>query len=387
MTIDLGMPGRGIGNGTIRTGSARASSPAAVSRPTVVGSPDGGPRHLPDVGPRPDVPGLVDRFGRHAVDLRVSLTERCNLRCTYCMPAEGLPVSPSDALMTAAEIERLVRIGVEDLGVRKVRFTGGEPLLRADLVEVIARCAALPDRPELSLTTNAIGLATRAQALADAGLDRINVSLDTVDPKQFATMTRRPFLDRVIAGVTAAHETGMFVKVNAVLLRGVNELAAPELLDWCLARGYELRFIEQMPLDAGHTWDRSSMVTAAETRDLLATRFRLTSHDAPRDGAPAERYDVRSPEGTLLGTVGIIASVTESFCADCTRTRLTADGKVRSCLFSDQETSVLDAMRAGASDVEVAVVWQRAMWAKPRDHGVDRAGFVQPARSMSAIGG
>jgi cyclic pyranopterin phosphate synthase len=373
MSIDLGMPGRGIGNGTIRLEPSRASRP--------------GPDPLADLPPRPDVTGLVDRFGRSAVDLRVSLTERCNLRCTYCMPAEGLPVSPTDALMTAAEIERLVAIGVRDLGVRKVRFTGGEPLLRADLVEIVRRCAALPDRPELSLTTNAIGLANRAQPLADAGLDRINVSLDTIDPDQFATMTRRPFLDRVLAGVAAAHETGMFVKVNAVLLRGVNDAAAPELLAWCLAHGYELRFIEQMPLDAGHTWDRSSMVTAVETRALLSERFRLTPHDAPRDGAPAERHDVRSPEGELLGTVGIIASVTESFCADCTRTRLTADGRVRSCLFSDQETSVLDAMRAGGSDADVAAIWQRAMWAKPRDHGVDRDDFVQPARSMSAIGG
>ncbi|KQO63127.1 cyclic pyranopterin phosphate synthase MoaA [Curtobacterium sp. Leaf261] len=348
---------------------------------------------------------MVDRFGRRGIDLRVSLTERCNLRCTYCMPAEGLPVGPADAMMTADEIARLVRIGVRDLGVRKVRFTGGEPLLRADLVDIVRACAALPDRPELSLTTNAIGLASRAQTLADAGLDRINVSLDTIDPDTFATMTRRPFLDRVLAGVVAAHETGMFVKVNAVLLRGENDHQAASLLAWCLSRGYELRFIEQMPLDAGHSWDRSTMVTAAETRALLGERFVLRPHPAPRDGAPAERYDVfvrgagvagvagvadvagGPATGASLGTVGIIASVTESFCADCTRTRLTADGHVRSCLFSDEETSLLDAARAGASDDELADVWRRAMWAKPRDHGTDHDGIVQPARSMSAIGG
>ncbi|PZE73873.1 GTP 3',8-cyclase MoaA [Curtobacterium sp. MCBD17_019] len=336
--------------------------------------------------------GLVDRFGRRAIDLRVSLTERCNLRCTYCMPAAGLPVSPSDAIMTAAEIARLVGLGATRLGVRKVRFTGGEPLLRADLVDVVARCAALPDRPELSLTTNAIGLASRAQALADAGLDRINVSLDTIDSETFTTVTRRPFLARVLEGIAAADAAGLRMKVNAVLLRGVNDTHAADLLAWCLERGYELRFIEQMPLDAGHTWDRTEMVTAAEVRTLIADHVVLTPHAAPRDGAPAERYDVaeRTASGSTgrhLGTVGIIASVTESFCADCTRTRLTADGKVRSCLFSDEETDVLTAMRAGADDDEVVAIWQRAMWAKPRDHGVDRADFVQPARSMSAIGG
>lgn len=332
--------------------------------------------------------GLVDRFGRRAVDLRVSLTERCNLRCTYCMPAAGLPFAPDEALMTATEIERLVRIGSSRFGVRKVRFTGGEPMLRHDLVDVIARCAALPDAPELSLTTNAIGLAHRAQGLYDAGLRRVNVSLDTVDPDVFTTVTRRPFLDKVIAGLSAAHDAGLDIKVNAVLLRGINDEAAPELLRWCLERGYELRFIEQMPLDPDHAWDRTSMITAAETRALLATSFVLTPDDAPRDGAPAERYRVhdavtREP----LGTVGIIASITESFCADCTRTRLTADGHVRSCLFSDEETDVLGPMRSGADDDQVAELWRLAMWAKPRDHGDDSDELVHPTRGMSAIGG
>ncbi|MFJ4222149.1 GTP 3',8-cyclase MoaA [Curtobacterium luteum] len=335
----------------------------------------------------PSADALLDRFGRRAVDLRVSLTERCNLRCTYCMPAAGLPFAPDDALMTAPEIERLVRIGTARFGVRKVRFTGGEPMLRHDLVDVIARCAALPDAPELSLTTNAIGLAHRASALYAAGLRRVNVSLDTVDPDVFTEVTRRPFLDKVIAGLSAAHDAGLAIKVNAVLLRGVNDHLAPDLLDWCLERGYELRFIEQMPLDPDHAWDRTSMVTAAETRAALSRTVRLEPDEAPRDGAPAERFRVLSPAGTLLGTIGIIASITESFCADCTRTRLTADGHVRSCLFSDDETDVLGPMRAGATDDEVAELWQRAMWAKPRDHGDDTDDLVHPTRGMSAIGG
>jgi cyclic pyranopterin phosphate synthase len=342
-----------------------------------------------------DPSGLVDRFGRRAVDLRVSLTERCNLRCTYCMPAAGLPFAPDDQLMTAAEIERLVRIGTSRFGVRKVRFTGGEPMLRHDLVDVIARCAALPDAPELSLTTNAIGLSHRAAALYAAGLRRVNVSLDTVDPSVFAEVTRRPFLDKVIAGLSAAHDAGLAIKVNAVLLRGVNDALAPDLMRWCLERGYELRFIEQMPLDPDHAWDRTSMVTAAETRAMLSESFELVPDDAPRDGAPAERFRVLSRDdaspgavpGSFLGTIGIIASITESFCADCTRTRLTADGHVRSCLFSDEETSVLGPMRDGASDDEVAELWRRAMWAKPRDHGDDTDDLVHPTRGMSAIGG
>ncbi|KQS14709.1 cyclic pyranopterin phosphate synthase MoaA [Curtobacterium sp. Leaf183] len=339
------------------------------------------------VPPRPDGDtGLVDRFGRRAVDLRVSLTERCNLRCTYCMPAEGLPVIPTDALMTAAEIERLVRLGSEHLGIRKVRFTGGEPLLRADLVDVITRCAALP--VELSLTTNAIGLAARAQALHDAGLTRVNVSLDTVDPDVFATVTRRPFLARVLDGIAAAADAGLGVKVNAVLLRGVNDHLAVDLLTWCLERGHELRFIEQMPLDPGHAWDGTSMVTAAETRAMLGEHHVLTPDDAPRDGAPAERFRVASrATGEELGTVGVIASVTESFCADCTRTRLTAEGHVRSCLFSDEESDLLTLMRDGASDDQVLDRWRLAMWAKPRDHGDDADGMVHPSRGMSAIGG
>jgi cyclic pyranopterin phosphate synthase len=344
-------------------------------------------------GPRPaGVTSLVDSWGRVATDLRISLTDRCNLRCTYCMPAEGLPSAPATAMLQADEIARLTAIAVRDLGVRQVRFTGGEPLLRKDLVDIIASVAALLPRPEISLTTNAIGLASRASALAAAGLDRINVSLDTVHAATFLEVTRRPFLPRVLDGIEAASAAGLTpIKINAVLLRGVNDDQASELLDWSLARGHQLRFIEQMPLDADRVWDRSTMVTAAEIRASLADRYLLVPTTEPRDGAPAELFDVF--EGSVLrGQVGIIASVTESFCADCRRTRLTSEGSVRSCLFSHEEVDLLGALRGGASDESLAELWRDAMWAKPSGHGLDAGGFstdsfVQPERTMSAIGG
>ncbi|WP_150308143.1 GTP 3',8-cyclase MoaA [Planctomonas psychrotolerans] len=345
---------------------------------------------------RPDATGLLDRFGRTATDLRISLTDRCNLRCTYCMPAEGLPILPKEQLLQRDEIGRLVGIAVQRLGVRQVRFTGGEPLLRRDLADIIAACAALDPRPEISLTTNAIGLTSRVDALADAGLDRINVSLDSVHAETFAQITRRPFLDRVLAGIDAASAAGLsLIKINAVLLRGVNDHQAADLLAWALAGGHQLRFIEQMPLDADHAWDRSDMITAAEIRARLDERFVLFPDEEPRDGAPAELWRVYERDAStepdrsapLLGRVGIIASVTEAFCADCRRTRLTAEGGVRSCLFSHTETDLLGPLRAGATDDELADLWRDAMWAKPKGHGMDTDGFVQPERSMSAIGG
>lgn len=348
-------------------------------------APTTGPVGLPSE--RPAVPGLVDSFGRVATDLRVSLTDRCNLRCTYCMPAEGLPALAREQVMSREEIARLVGIAVADLGVRQVRFTGGEPLLRKDLAEIVADVAALEPRPEISLTTNAVGLDHRAGALREAGLDRINVSLDTLDPDTFATMARRPFLERTLAGIDAAAGLFDLVKVNAVLVRGVNLDHAADLLSWCLERGFELRFIEQMPLDADHAWDRAAMVTAAEVRELLGRRFALEPDEEPRDGAPAERFVVRDAGGERLGRVGIIASVTEPFCADCRRTRLTAEGEVRDCLFAHTETDLLGPLRAGASDETLADLWRLAMWGKRAGHGMNDAGFTQPERTMSAIGG
>ncbi|MDQ6688075.1 MAG: GTP 3',8-cyclase MoaA [Actinomycetota bacterium] len=328
--------------------------------------------------------GLTDTFGRVATDLRVSLTDRCNLRCTYCMPAEGLDWLPGEEVLSDDEVVRLVRIGVEMLGIREVRFTGGEPLLRKGLVDVVRRTKALDPSPEVSLTTNGLGLSRIARALAEAGLDRVNVSLDTVRRDTFAAISRRDRLHDVIAGMEAAQAAGMSpVKVNAVLMRGVNDDQAPELLRWCLSRGYSLRFIEQMPLDAQHGWSRDQMVTAAEILDALAEEFELTPAEEPRGSSPAELFLVDGG----LGTVGVIASVTRPFCGDCDRVRLTADGQVRNCLFAREESDLRTALRAGAGDDVVAERWRRAMLTKLPGHGINDPTFLQPSRPMSAIGG
>nr|WP_016359469.1 GTP 3',8-cyclase MoaA [Paenarthrobacter nicotinovorans]CAD47958.1 molybdopterin cofactor synthesis protein moaA [Paenarthrobacter nicotinovorans] len=343
--------------------------------------------------------GLVDRYGRRATDMRLSLTDKCNLRCTYCMPAEGLEWLSKQAVMSASEIVRIVGIGVGRLGVRELRLTGGEPLVRHDLVDIIAELRRNHPELPISMTTNGVGLAKKVAPLKAAGLTRINVSLDSLHEETFTKLTRRPFLDQVLAGVDAAWAAGLGpVKLNAVLMRGINDAEAPSLLAWAVERGYELRFIEQMPLDADHGWTRRNMITAAEIRDLLSTDFVLTPDPRARDGAPAERFEVRrrcgvrSGLGPVLGTVGIIASVTEPFCSDCRRTRITAEGRIMSCLFSREEFDLLVLLRSGASDDDLARRWQDAMWLKPKAHGMDHVGldapdFVQPDRSMSAIGG
>lgn len=328
--------------------------------------------------------GLVDRFGRRASDLRVSLTDRCNLRCTYCMPAEGLDWLPDERILTNSEINRLIAVAVTRLGVEEIRFTGGEPLVRRGLVDIVAAAAALEPRPQLSVTTNGLGLARIAGALADAGLDRVNVSLDTVRAETFAALTLRDRLHDVIEGLAAADAAGLRpVKVNAVLMRGVNDDQAAELLGWCLERGYELRFIEQMPLDAQHGWKRDDMVTAEEILERLEREFTLTPAEEPRGSAPAEKFLVDGGPGT----VGVIASVTRPFCGDCDRVRLTADGQVRNCLFAREESDLRTALRAGAGDDELAARWRAAVLPKLPGHGIDDVTFLQPARPMSAIGG
>ncbi|NUR59148.1 MAG: GTP 3',8-cyclase MoaA [Catenulispora sp.] len=328
---------------------------------------------------------LVDTFGRTATDLRVSLTDRCNLRCTYCMPAEGLPWLPKDELLTDDEIVRLVDVAVTRLGIAEVRFTGGEPLVRPGVVDLVARVAALRPRPRISLTTNAVGLTRLAGPLKAAGLDRVNVSLDTLDEAVFRTLTRRDRFADVVAGLAAAAEAGLApVKVNSVLMRGVNDAEAPDLLRWCLERGYELRFIEQMPLDAQHGWDRSEMVTADEILTLLAAEFTLTPEgEQVRGAAPAETWLVDGGPGR----VGVIASVTRPFCGACDRVRLTADGQIRTCLFAREESDLRAALRSGADDVALAERWRTAMLGKKRAAGIGEPDFVQPDRPMSAIGG
>jgi GTP 3',8-cyclase len=333
---------------------------------------------------RPVDPRLVDRFGRVATDLRVSLTDRCNLRCTYCMPAEGLPWMPRAEQLTDAELVRLIGIAVRDLGVRELRFTGGEPLLRRGLEDLVTAAAALTPRPDISLTTNGVGLTHRAAALAAAGVDRLNVSLDTLRPDRFAAITRRNRLADVVDGMDAARAAGLSpVKINTVLLRGVNDDEAVDLLRFAVARGLELRFIEQMPLDAQHGWQRAEMVTAGEILAALRTAFDLTPDGHDRGAAPAERWLVDGGPAT----VGVIASVTRPFCGACDRTRLTADGQVRSCLFARTETDLRALLRDGSSDEEIADAWRAAMWGKLAGHGIDEPGFLQPDRPMSAIGG
>lgn len=336
------------------------------------------PGEMPRHGP------LVDSFGRVATDLRVSLTDRCNLRCTYCMPAQGLDWLPADDLLSFGELDRLLRLAVTRLGVTSIRFTGGEPLLYRRLEDVVGAAAALRPRPEIALTTNGVGLAQRAAGLAAAGLDRVNVSLDTVDPDHFAAITRRRRLDDVLEGLAAAADAGLGpVKVNAVLDPVSGPADAVELLRFCLRYGYQLRIIEQMPLDAGHRWSRESAVSASGILGALRQAFALGPDPAPRGSAPARLWLVDGGPAT----VGIIASVSDAFCAACDRTRLTADGQVRSCLFASDETDLRGLLRAGADDAAIELAWRSAMWAKAAGHGINDPGFVQPRRPMSAIGG
>ncbi|MEV0279869.1 GTP 3',8-cyclase MoaA [Streptomyces sp. NPDC050610] len=328
---------------------------------------------------------LIDTFGRVATDLRVSLTDRCNLRCTYCMPEEGLQWLAKPDLLTDDEIVRLIRIAVTELGITDVRFTGGEPLLRPGLVSIVERCAALEPRPKMSLTTNGIGLQRTARALADAGLDRVNVSLDTLRPDVFQAMTRRKRHSDVLDGLAAARDAGLTpVKVNSVLMPGLNDDEAPDLLAWAVENDYELRFIEQMPLDAQHGWKRDGMITAGDILTSLRTRFALTPEsDDARGSAPAERWLVDGGPAR----VGVIASVTRPFCAACDRTRLTADGQIRTCLFAQEESDLRGALRSDAPDEEIARRWKLAMWGKKAGSGLDDPAFLQPQRPMSAIGG
>jgi cyclic pyranopterin phosphate synthase len=300
------------------------------------------------------------------------------------MPAEGLDWLPHPEVLSDDEVVRLVGIGVRRLGIREVRFTGGEPLIRRGLVDIVRRTRELGDDLELSITTNGLGLERTAQTLADAGLDRVNISLDTLDPARFHTITRRDRLDDVLRGAKAAHQAGLApVKINAVLLRGVNDDEAPDLLAWAVAHEYELRFIEQMPLDAQHDWHREQMVTAEEIFERLRHEFTLTPAREPRGSAPAELFTVDGGPAT----VGVIASVTRPFCGDCDRVRLTADGQVRNCLFAREESDLRSSLRGGASDEEIADRWIAAMAAKLPGHGINDPTFLQPDRPMSAIGG
>ena len=324
---------------------------------------------------------LVDSLGRRARDLRISLSQACTLRCTYCMPAEGLPIVPREDLLSADEVIRLVGIATRDLGITEVRLTGGEPLVRRDLEQIVAGIRAEHPGLPVALTTNAIGLEHRARGLADAGLTRINVSLDTIDPEAFAAITRRARLTDVIAGIDAARATGIDpIKVNAVLMPETLAGAA-DLLAWCVDRGLSLRFIEQMPLDADETWRPQEFVTADRLLAALRVRFRLEAIGRDDPAAPAELWRVDGGRAT----VGVIASMTRSFCGACDRTRITAEGRVRPCLFSDDEIDLRGVLRSGTDD-DVAAAWREVTWRKSPGHDpVDR--LAHPRRSMGGIGG
>lgn len=329
---------------------------------------------------------LVDGFGRVHRDLRVSLTDRCSLRCTYCMPELGLNWLAKAEILSAEEIQRIVRVLVA-AGVSSVRLTGGEPLLRPDLVDIVAGVAALetPDGTpvEVSMTTNGIGLAAKLDDLITAGLGRVNISLDTMQPERFVQLTRRDRLDDVFDGIRAASASSLRpLKLNAVAMRGVNDDELVDLVEFAQSVDAQMRFIEQMPLDLSHTWSRENMLSREEIIDALSTRF-ILEPVPERDSRPAERF-------TLDGgphQVGIIASVTAPFCSSCDRLRLTADGQLRNCLFAREESNLRDPLRDGATEAELTDCIRLAVRAKRAGHGIDNPEFVQPERGMNAIGG
>jgi len=326
--------------------------------------------------PRP----LVDSFGRVHRDLRISVTDRCNFRCTYCMPADGLTWLPRDEVLSFEELERVARLLVERHGIRSIRLTGGEPTVRAHLPVLVAKLAALP--VDLSLTTNGATLRTVAPELAAAGLRRVNVSLDSLQAERFAALTRRDELHHVLDGIDAAVEAGLApVKVNVVVVRGVNDDEIVDLAAYGRSRGVIVRFIELMPLDATDAWRNEQVVTQAEILERIGTVFPLEA--VARGHEPAERF--RYLDG--LGEVGVIPSVTRPFCDQCDRLRLTADGQLRSCLFSLDDHDLRAVLRSDAGDDAVSAAIEACVGAKWAGHAINQVQFVRPRRSMSQIGG
>ena len=333
------------------------------------------------------VSSLIDNYGRKHRDLRVSLTDRCSLRCSYCMPHDFSDWLKSDHLLDTNELMTVISVAVA-VGIEEIRLTGGEPLLRADIVDIVARISALPNAPSVSLTTNGLRLVELAKPLVDAGLERINVSLDTLDRDRFLALTHRDRIDDVFAGLRAAQNAGLSpIKINSVLMKDINDDEAPALLKWALAEGFSLRFIEQMPLDAGGIWNRETMVTAGAILASLAEDFDLVAVP-DRGSSPAQEFYINGTQAT----VGIIASVSEPFCGACDRLRLTSDGQLRSCLFSLEEMDLRKVLRNSELSAlqiteELSERFYKTVAGKLPGHGINDPSFIQPRRPMSAIGG
>ncbi len=334
---------------------------------------------------RGEAPGsgpLVDAYDRVHSDLRISVTDRCNLRCVYCMPEVGMTFMARDELLSFEEITRVARVA-RALGVTSVRLTGGEPLVRKGLVDLV-RMIAAEGFEDIAMTTNAMHLGEHAQALRAAGLTRVNISCDSLHPERFASLRRRGDLTTVLAGMDAAEAAGLTpLKVNVVLLRGHNDDEILDFADFARRSGRVVRFIEFMPLDAQGEWDRNRLVPGHEVFSRINERWPLRALDDPQRIAPAERFGFADGEGEI----GLISSVTEPFCGTCNRLRLTADGSIRNCLFSDDELSARDLLRGGGSDAELAAMLRRAVWAKFPGHAINEVSFLAPRRSMSMIGG
>jgi GTP 3',8-cyclase len=329
-------------------------------------------------------PPLLDSLGRVHTNLRISVTDRCNIRCFYCMPDENLRFLPRRDILSFEEIERLVRV-MAPLGVNKLRLTGGEPLVRADLPRLVERLASIPGIRDIALTTNGILLEEHAQALKDAGLSRVNISLDSLTEETFRRIARRDGLDRVLAGIHAAKRVGFErIRLNAVAIKGITEPEIVPLTEFAREHGMEMRFIEFMPLDAENRWQHDQVLSGEEIRTLIEEAI------APLE--PAERPDPSQPATDFRfldggGTVGFINPVTQPFCDDCNRLRVTAEGKLRNCLFSTVEWDARELMRSDASDDELVDLIRACVRAKKPGHGIDSTDFVRPERAMYQIGG
>lgn len=327
---------------------------------------------------------IVDQFGRVHTNLRISVTDRCNIRCFYCMPDENIRFRPRDELLTFEEIERFVRVVVQ-AGVNRIRITGGEPLLRAELPKLIRQLANIGGICDIAITTNGMLLDEYAAALRESGLTRINVSLDTLNEATFQKIARRAGLDRVLAGIEAARQAGFdAIRLNAIAIKGLTEAEIVPLADYARQRDMQLRFIEFMPLDADQHWQVENVLSGGEIRRILADHFGPLEAVATTDPSqPATDY--RFQDGR--GGIGLINSVTEPFCGSCNRLRLTAEGQVRNCLFSDAEWDAREVMRRGGTDAEILQLVRDAVIAKKRGHGKDTLEFARPERAMYQIGG